>query len=41
MESHKTLATRLLSDEAARGVFLDVLYELLKREGPGGLFSAT
>ncbi len=40
METHKSLATRLLSDEATRAVFLDVVYELLRRDGPGGLFAA-
>jgi hypothetical protein len=33
METHKTLATRLLSDQGSRGAFLDVIYELLKRGG--------
>ncbi len=40
MNTHKDLATKLLSDEATRGVFLDVVYELLKRDRPEDLFSA-
>ena len=40
MSTHNTLSTKLLSDEAARGVFLDVVYELLKRAGSDGLFGA-
>jgi type I restriction enzyme R subunit len=41
METHKALATKLLSDEATRTVFLDVVYELLQRGRPGGLFDAA
>ena len=33
MQSHQSLATKLLSDETTRGLFLDVVYELLKRDG--------
>jgi type I restriction enzyme R subunit len=38
METHRTLATRLLSDEGSRGAFLDVIYELLRRGSSDGLF---
>jgi type I restriction enzyme R subunit len=31
MTSHENMATRLLSDEGARGIFLGLLYEMLKR----------
>jgi type I restriction enzyme R subunit len=41
METHKTLATRLLSDEGSRGAFLDVIYELLKRGSADGVFGAV
>ncbi|MCK6433526.1 MAG: hypothetical protein HUU30_07390 [Burkholderiaceae bacterium] len=41
MNTHKTLATRLLSDQESRDAFLDVIYELLKREGGGGLLAAA
>ncbi len=41
MATHKELANKLLSDEATRGVFLDVVYELLKQDGAGGLFGAA
>jgi type I restriction enzyme, R subunit len=35
MSPHKTMATRLLSDEGARDIFLGLLYEILGRpEGP-------
>ena len=33
MQSHQSLVTKLLSDETTRGLFLDVVYELLKRDG--------
>jgi type I restriction enzyme R subunit len=41
MQTHKTMATRLLSDEGSRDAFLDVIYELLKRGGADGLFGAV
>jgi type I restriction enzyme R subunit len=41
MTTHNALATKLLSDEATRVVFLDVVYELLKRDRQGGLFDAA
>jgi type I restriction enzyme R subunit len=41
MATHKELANKLLSDEATRRVFLDVVYELLKQDGAGGLFGAA
>jgi len=40
MTTHNALSTKLLSDEAARGVFLDVVYELLKRGSADGMFGA-
>lgn len=41
MQSHQAMATKLLSDESTRGVFLDVVYELLKRDSGGELFRAV
>ena len=41
MNTHKDLATKLLSDEATRALFVDVVYELLKRDAAGGLFGAA
>lgn len=41
MNSHSMLATKLLSDEVTRGVFIDVVYDLLKRESGPGLFDAA
>jgi type I restriction enzyme R subunit len=41
METHKALATKLLSDGATRGVFVDVVYELLKRGRAGDLFGGS
>jgi type I restriction enzyme R subunit len=41
METHQTLATRLLRDERARDLFIDVLYELLKRDRGGDLFERS
>ena len=41
MSTHEQLATRLLSDEATRKVFLDVVYELLKRDMGSALFGAA
>ncbi|WP_310388657.1 hypothetical protein [Roseateles sp.] len=40
MNSHQQLATRLLSDEATRQVFLDVVYELLVSEKAASLAQA-
>ncbi|MEW8249743.1 MAG: DEAD/DEAH box helicase family protein [Candidatus Thiodiazotropha sp.] len=39
MTSHEKMATRLLSDEGARGIFLGLLYEMLKRSNFSGLTS--
>lgn len=41
MSTHQTLATRLLSDEGARKVFVDVVYEMLRRDDPGAIFGAV
>ena len=41
MTTHQALATRLLSDEGARRVFVDVVYEMLKRGESGGLLDAA
>lgn len=41
MNSHQAMATRLLSDESTREVFLTVLYELLKRDMGGDLLSSA
>jgi type I restriction enzyme, R subunit len=37
MQSHQTMATKLLSDESTRGLFLDVVYDLLKRDSGSDL----
>lgn len=39
MSSHTSMATKLLSDEATRDIFLTVVYELLKKDTGGDLFS--
>ena len=41
MQSHQTLATRLLSDDLTRGLFLDVVYEVLKRDLGADLLAAV
>ena len=41
MSTHQTLATRLLSDEGARRVFVDVVYEMLRRGDAPDMFDAT
>lgn len=38
MSSHSRMATKLLSDEATRDVFLTVVYELLKKDAGAELF---
>lgn len=35
------MATKLLSDEATRDVFLTVVYELLKKDAGAGLLSSS
>ncbi|MBR8219578.1 type I restriction endonuclease subunit R [Burkholderia vietnamiensis] len=40
MQSHQALAHKLLSDEASRGLFLDVVYDLLKKDSGGDLIRA-
>ncbi|MOA59676.1 hypothetical protein D3C78_1843560 [compost metagenome] len=37
MSSHASMATKLLSDEATRDMFLTVVYELLKKDAGGDL----
>ena len=37
MQSHQSLATKLLSDETSRGIFLDVVYDLLRKDSGGDL----
>lgn len=37
MSSHTSVATKLLSDESTRDVFLTVVYELLKKDAGGAL----
>lgn len=37
MSSHTSMATKLLSDESTRDVFLTVMYELLKKDSTGDL----
>lgn len=41
MQSHQALATKLLSDETSRGIFLDVVYDLLKKDNGGDLMQAV
>ncbi|MBB5427465.1 type I restriction enzyme R subunit [Paraburkholderia sp. JPY158] len=41
MQSHQALATRLLSDETSRGLFLDVVYDLLKKDSGDDLMRAV
>ncbi len=37
MSCHTSMATKLLSDESTRDVFLTVVYELLKKDSGAGL----
>ena len=41
MSSHTSMATKLLSDESTRDVFLTVVYELLKKDAGADLLSST
>ena len=41
MQSHQSLATKLLSDETSRGIFLDVVYDLLRKDSAGDLMRAV
>jgi type I restriction enzyme R subunit len=41
MQSHQAMATKLLSDDTTRGLFLDVVYDLLKRDSGGELMRAV
>lgn len=41
MGTHQAMATKLLSDEATREVFLTVVYELLKKDSAGDLLNAA
>ena len=41
MQSHQASATKLLSDETSRGLFLDVVYDLLKKGNAGDLLRAV
>jgi len=41
MLSHQSLVTKLLSDETTRGLFLDVAYELLTRDGDWDLMQTA
>ncbi len=41
MSSHTSMATKLLSDESTRDVFLAVVYELLKKDSGAGLFDSV
>ena len=41
MSSHTSMATKLLSDEATRDVFLTVVYELLKKDAGGDLLQGA
>jgi len=41
MQSHQSLATQLLSDETTRGLFLDVVCDLLKRDSGAQLLAAV
>lgn len=41
MSSHQAMATKLLSDEATRDVFLTVVYELLKKDAGAELLGTA
>ena len=41
MQTHQGMATRLLSDELTRELFLDVVYEMLKKDLGGDLLAAA
>lgn len=41
MNSHQSMATKLLSDESARDLFLAVVYEMLKKDLSGELLTAA
>jgi len=41
MQTHGTMATKLLSDEATRDLFLAVVYELLKKDSAADLLKAA
>ncbi|EPI4938065.1 type I restriction endonuclease subunit R, partial [Pseudomonas aeruginosa] len=41
MNSHTSMATKLLSDESTRDVFLTVVYELLKKDAGADLLGST
>lgn len=41
MQTHQSMATRLLSDDLTRKLFLDVVYEMLKKDLGGDLLTAA
>lgn len=41
MQSHQAMATKLLSDESTRTLFLDVVYDILKKDSGGDLVRAA
>lgn len=41
MQSHHDMATKLLSDESSRNLFLDVVYDILKRDNGGDLMQSV
>lgn len=41
MNTHQSMATKLLSDEVTREVFLGIVYEMLKNDINSDLFSAA
>lgn len=41
MQTHETMATKLLSDEPTREIFLSVVYELLKKDSAADLLKAA
>lgn len=41
MQSHQTMAQKLLSDEVVRNIFLDVVYEILRQDNGMSLFEET
>ena len=40
MSSHTSMATKLLSDESTRDLFLTVVYELLRKDAGADLFGS-
>lgn len=41
MNSHQSMATKLLSDETSRGIFIDVVYDIIKRDSGAELMRSV